>query len=394
MADPRGTDPHEHLCLHCGRWSTVSPEAMICPKCRRNGPPLHNVAELMGAWGLNTFLEPQGVTEALLDPAWSVRIVPGETPNDLVLELGWTSNDPALVRRLLKKWLEAAGVNEAPAFRKRREGDIEAQIARESFSLADFQHPAGLYRAVAGRVSAMITLFATMADSIIDDPAKPRPPARLGFAVEWLSLFLAAPPVLDPQRLGERYCTRCMHDQTGYYEPMCAYFRDDSERAWGIGVEPWYDLTLAVSEKMSDPEIRARFLAGPEGTIPPVPLEGSAEEFDLIGRVLGHFRPRRCPGFVPVPTFAKSLEEWADGKGSLIDVARAMYDPMLLDAAGTRLPKIMSEAMERRVNVTDIRSRKPGEIALVANRLLNIAEWISATALDTNGVRSTSSVQE
>lgn len=80
-------DLHEHLCIYCGKWSQASGESLACRRCGRNGPAIHNAHQLLGAWGLNVFLEEQGVTEGIVDPVWTARVRAGEIREEVTLEI-------------------------------------------------------------------------------------------------------------------------------------------------------------------------------------------------------------------------------------------------------------------------------------------------------------------
>lgn len=335
----------------------------------------------MGVWGLNVFLEDQGVSETVADPGWAVRLVSDAGRDELTLEAGWTSTDPLTVRRLLRRWFDAIGLEPQPRFRQRRaEPGVFTSV--ESFSLEQFTHPAGMYRQLASRLALIVGGLLSLTDALADGPSRPKPPATLAWTGEWLVRFLSAPPILDPRRLADRFCVRCFHDEAGFFEPGCTYFRDDPEIAWGAGAEPWYDLMVSLGDQLRDDELRTIYLAGPDGAMPPTPLEGPAEGFTLVGRVLSHFRPRRCPGFVPTGRMLTLLDDWSEGKVSLADVALGAYDPLLVRAAGDRLGLWISDLFEGKVQPFERKTRRPGETAFAATRLLSLAEWISAGALE------------
>ncbi len=377
-------EPHEHLCLHCGRWSAAGNEDAPCPHCHRESPAIHTAHQLLGVWGLNAFLEEQGVGDSVLDPGWLVRVLPGEARDEVIFEAVWTSAEPTRIRRLLKQWSDSAGLEPALAFRARADNGTQAYVARETYSLQSYSHPAALYRVLAQRLALLLGVLLSLADAEAEPRRRVRPPTHLSWAAEWLTRFLAAPPLLDGRRLGERYCVRCWHDLPGFYEPSCSYFRDNPEFAWSAGVEPWYDLTLALGEQIADREFRPVFLNGPEDSMPPVPLDGPDEAFGLIGRVLSHFRPRRCPGFIPARKMLIEIEDWSAGKRSLVEVARATMDPMIVRAAGDRMHRWLSDLFEGKTAPSERRARRPGETAFATARLLNLAEWLSASALDMN----------
>ncbi|MCS6802135.1 MAG: hypothetical protein RMM58_05930 [Chloroflexota bacterium] len=372
---------HDHLCLYCGRWSRAGEENGACPRCHRDSPPIHSAHQLLGAWGLNVFLEERGVTETVAEPAWAVRVLPGAVREEVALEISWTALDPPRVRRLLDRWCAAIGLDPRPRFRRRVEGQ-EVYVAAELYSLEQFTHPAGLYRLLASRLALTVGALLSLGDSLASGAARPKPPRVLSWVGEWLVRFLSAPPLLDPRRLVDRFCVRCFHDEVGFFEPTCTYFRDNPEIAWGAGGEPWYDLMVALGDQLADEEVRASFLAGPDGAMPPVPLDGPADGFALIGRVLSHFRPRRCPGFVPTGRMLTLLDDWATGKASLTEVALGAYDPLLVRAAGDRLELWIADLFEGKVQPFERKERRPGETAFVATRLLNLAEWLSAGALE------------
>lgn len=374
-------ETHDHLCLYCGRWSPAGSEDGACPRCHRDSPPIHSAHQLLGVWGLNVFLEVDGVSETVADPSWAVRVLSGATREEVVLEIGWISADAPRVRRLLARWAAAIGLDPLPRFRLRRDG-VAHYAAAETYSLQQFTHPAGMYRLLAARIALMVAVFLSLGDALAAGAARPKPPNVLTWVGEWLVRFLSAPPLLDPRRLADRFCVRCFHDEAGFFEPGCSYFRDDPELAWAAGGEPWYDLMVALGESLADDELRGPFLAGPDGALPPTPLEGPAEGFTLVGRVLSHFRPRRCPGFVPTTRMLTLLDDWATGKASLVDVARGAYDPLLLRAAGDRLGLWIADLFDGKVQPFERKERRPGETAFVATRLLNLAEWLSAGALD------------
>jgi hypothetical protein len=378
---PPREDLHEHLCLHCGRWSPARSEESACPRCHRENPAIHSAHQLLGVWGLNAFLEEQGVADTVSNPSWNIRIAPGLLREDVVLEIAWSSPDPALIRPRVRRWLHAVGLDPLPRFRPRR-GEPGVYAVAEPLSLTQYTHPAGLYRHLASRVALLVAAFLSLGDEQAAHPERPKLRRELGWVGEWLARFLSAPPLLDSRRLTDRFCVRCFHNEPGFFEPGCSYFRDDPELAWGAGCEPWYDLTVALGERLAEEELRPIFLAGPEGALPPVPLEGPAEGFALVGRVLGHFRPRRCPGFVPMGRMLALLEEWANGKLSLVELALSAYDPLLTRAVGDQLGPWIADLFEGRVQPFERRVRRPGETAFVATRLLNLAEWVSAGVLE------------
>lgn len=375
-------EPHEHLCLYCGRWSRAGGEDAACPLCHRDNPPIHNAHQLLGAWGLNVFLEEQGVGEGVVEPAWVVRLLPGAAREEIILECAWTATDQTAVRKALRNYSAAAGIDPLPQFRRRTDPlGTTAYLASETYSLDQFGHPAGLYRAVATRVAQQVAALLALGDTLAAG-SRPRASRALSWAGEWLSRFLGAPPVLEPRRLGDRFCTRCFHGQPGFYEPTCSYFRDNPEVAWGSGSEPWYDLMVSVGDQLAKPDVRQIFLAGPDNAMPAVPVEGPEGAFALIGRVLAHFRPRRCPGFVPTRRMIAKLDEWGIGEISLLDVAAAVYDPLLLRGAGDNLANWLNELFEGRMKLDERRQRRPAEIAFCANRLQSLAEWMSGGALE------------
>lgn len=335
----------------------------------------------MGVWGLNVFLEDQGVSETVADPGWAVRLLPGAAREELTLEIGWTSVDPPRTRRLIHRWFNAIGLEPLPRFRQRRD-DPAVSATAETYSLDQFTHPAGLYRFLAARLALVVGALLSLGDVLATGAARPKPPSTLAWVGEWLVRFLSAPPLLDPRRLADRFCVRCFHDEAGFYEPGCTYFRDDPEIAWGAGGEPWYDLMVALGDRLADEEMRKIFLAGPDGAMPPTPLEGPPDGFVLVGRVLSHFRPRRCPGFVPTGRMLTLLDDWATGKASLADVALGAYDPLLIRAAGDRLGPWIADLFEGKIQPFERKERRPGETAFAATRLLNLAEWLSAGALE------------
>jgi hypothetical protein len=195
-------DIHEHLCLFCGRWSRATTEDDSCPRCHRENPAVHSAHQLLGVWGLNVFLEEPGVSEGMLDPSWVVRITTGATREEVVVEVGWSSGEPAAAKRLLGRWFEAIGLDPKPRFHQRRDPAIGSiWAASEVFSLEQFTHPAGLYRLVAGRIALIVASLLSLNDEIAKGASRPKPPAELSWTGEWLARFLSAPPLLDPRRL-------------------------------------------------------------------------------------------------------------------------------------------------------------------------------------------------